>query len=88
MTPARIDYLDDPAAPAATSTVPSVNVIVVNDPGQIRMIRRTDNGRSRPPNCENLPYELLRARPLRARQRRLDQARRPSADASERAGEQ
>jgi 8-oxo-dGTP pyrophosphatase MutT (NUDIX family) len=40
----RIDYLDDPAAPKANSIVPSANVIVVNDPGEILMIRRTDNG--------------------------------------------
>ena len=40
----RIDYLDDPAAPKATSAVPSANVIVVNDQGEILMIRRTDNG--------------------------------------------
>src|SRR5262250_2818682 len=39
----RIDYLDDPAAPKATSVVPSANVIVVNDQGEILMIRRTDN---------------------------------------------
>ncbi len=40
----RIDYLDDPAAPKATSIVPSASVIVVNDQGEILMIRRTDNG--------------------------------------------
>jgi ADP-ribose pyrophosphatase YjhB (NUDIX family) len=40
---ARIDYLDDPNAPAATSMVPSVNVVVTNDDGEILMIRRTDN---------------------------------------------
>jgi 8-oxo-dGTP pyrophosphatase MutT (NUDIX family) len=40
----RIDYLDDPAAPKATSVVPSANVVVVNDQGEILMIRRTDNG--------------------------------------------
>jgi ADP-ribose pyrophosphatase YjhB (NUDIX family) len=40
----RIDYLDDPDAPPATSLVPSANVIVVNDLGEILMIRRTDNG--------------------------------------------
>jgi ADP-ribose pyrophosphatase YjhB (NUDIX family) len=39
----RIDYLDDPAAPKANSVVPSANVIVVNDQGEILMIRRTDN---------------------------------------------
>jgi ADP-ribose pyrophosphatase YjhB (NUDIX family) len=39
----RIDYLDDPAAPKATSIVPSANVIVVNDQDEILLIRRTDN---------------------------------------------
>src|SRR5215472_8757608 len=40
----RIDYLDDPAAPKANSIIPSANVIVVNDHGEVLMIRRTDNG--------------------------------------------
>lgn len=44
MTATRIDYFDDPAAPAATSMVPSVNVIVADDDGRILLIRRTDNG--------------------------------------------
>ena len=44
MSPQRIDYYDDPEAPKATSLVPSVNVIVVNDAREILMIRRTDNG--------------------------------------------
>jgi 8-oxo-dGTP pyrophosphatase MutT (NUDIX family) len=39
----RIDYYDDPNAPAANSLVPSVNVVVVNDAGEILMIRRSDN---------------------------------------------
>lgn len=39
----RIDYYDDPNAPAANSLVPSVNVIVVNDSNEILLIRRTDN---------------------------------------------
>jgi ADP-ribose pyrophosphatase YjhB (NUDIX family) len=39
----RIDYYDDPSAPAANSLVPSVNVVVVNEAGEILMIRRTDN---------------------------------------------
>jgi ADP-ribose pyrophosphatase YjhB (NUDIX family) len=43
-TAERIDYFDDPAAPKANSLVPSANVIVVNDQGQILIIRRTDNG--------------------------------------------
>ena len=39
----RIDYYDDPEAPKASSLVPSVNVVVVNDTGEILMIRRSDN---------------------------------------------
>jgi ADP-ribose pyrophosphatase YjhB (NUDIX family) len=39
----RIDYYDDPEAPKANSLVPSVNVVVVNDAGDILMIRRSDN---------------------------------------------
>jgi ADP-ribose pyrophosphatase YjhB (NUDIX family) len=40
----RIDYYDAPAAPAATSLVPSVNVVVVNEAGEVLLIRRSDNG--------------------------------------------
>jgi ADP-ribose pyrophosphatase YjhB (NUDIX family) len=40
----RIDYLNDPAAPKANSIVPSANVVVVNNQGEILLIRRTDNG--------------------------------------------
>lgn len=40
----RIDYLDDPNAPKANSVVPSANVIVTRDDGDILLIRRTDNG--------------------------------------------
>ncbi len=40
----RIDWLNDPAAPPANSMVPSANVIVINDDGQILMIQRSDNG--------------------------------------------
>jgi ADP-ribose pyrophosphatase YjhB (NUDIX family) len=43
VSPRRIDYYDDPEAPAANSLVPSVNVVVVNDAGELLMIRRTDN---------------------------------------------
>src|SRR5215467_2192797 len=39
----RIDYYDDPDAPTANSLVPSVNVVVVNDAGQILFIKRSDN---------------------------------------------
>ncbi len=40
---ARIDYYDDPAAPAASSVVPSANVVVVNDDGALLVIHRSDN---------------------------------------------
>lgn len=40
---ARIDYYDDPDAPSATSLVPSANIVVVNDDGDVLMIHRTDN---------------------------------------------
>jgi ADP-ribose pyrophosphatase YjhB (NUDIX family) len=43
VSPRRIDYYDDPSAPKANSLVPSVNVVVVNDAGEILLIRRTDN---------------------------------------------
>ena len=36
----RIDYYDDPSAPKANSMVPSVNVVVVNEAGDVLMIRR------------------------------------------------
>jgi len=39
----RIDYYDDPNAPEANSLVPSVNVVVTNDSGQILIIKRSDN---------------------------------------------
>lgn len=41
---ARIDYIDDPAAPPANSVVPSVVAAVVNDRGELLLIHRTDNG--------------------------------------------
>jgi 8-oxo-dGTP pyrophosphatase MutT (NUDIX family) len=43
MTGRRIDYFDDPDAPHPTRIVPAVAVAVVNDAGQLLMIRRTDN---------------------------------------------
>jgi ADP-ribose pyrophosphatase YjhB (NUDIX family) len=39
----RIDFYDDPTAPAANSIVLSANVVVVNETGQILLIHRTDN---------------------------------------------
>lgn len=40
----RNDYLDDPDAPKPNSLVPSPNVVVINDAGEVLLIRRTDNG--------------------------------------------
>jgi|ERR1044071_4845879 8-oxo-dGTP pyrophosphatase MutT (NUDIX family) len=40
----RIDYYDDPSGPKANSLVPSANVLVVNDDGEILLIQRSDNG--------------------------------------------
>lgn len=39
----RIDFYDDPEAPKANSVVPSANVVVENDGGEILFIRRSDN---------------------------------------------
>ncbi|MET7459574.1 NUDIX domain-containing protein [Nonomuraea sp. NPDC005501] len=39
----RIDFYNDPQAPAANSLVPSVNVVVTNEAGHILLIRRSDN---------------------------------------------
>jgi ADP-ribose pyrophosphatase YjhB (NUDIX family) len=44
VTSRRIDYYDDPEAPRANSLVPSVNVAVVNEAGDLLLIRRADNG--------------------------------------------
>ena len=41
--PRRIDYHNDPDAPPANSIVPSVNVAVTNDAGEVLLIRRSDN---------------------------------------------
>jgi ADP-ribose pyrophosphatase YjhB (NUDIX family) len=44
VTSRRIDYYDDPLAPRANTLVPSVNAAVVNEEGDLLLIRRTDNG--------------------------------------------
>src|ERR1700735_1365479 len=41
--PRRIDFHHDPGAPAANSIVPSVNVAVTTDAGEVLRIRRSDN---------------------------------------------
>jgi hypothetical protein len=47
MSPQRIDYYDSPEAPKANSLVPAVNVVVVNDAGEILLIRKWQLGRPR-----------------------------------------
>ncbi|MFI2102917.1 NUDIX hydrolase [Isoptericola sp. NPDC019693] len=42
---ARIDYIDDPNAPAINAVVPSVVAIVQDDLGRVLMIHKTDNDR-------------------------------------------
>ncbi|MGI5485407.1 NUDIX hydrolase [Microtetraspora malaysiensis] len=61
----RIDFYDDPHAPAPNSLVPSVNVVVTNDAGDILMIRRSDNGNWAVPGGaldlgESLPQAAVR----------------------------
>jgi ADP-ribose pyrophosphatase YjhB (NUDIX family) len=41
--PRRIDFHHDPGAPTANSIVPSVNVAVTNEAGEVLLIRRSDN---------------------------------------------
>ncbi|MGV9362285.1 NUDIX domain-containing protein [Amycolatopsis sp. NPDC003731] len=40
---ARVDYFDDPAAPAANSVVPSVTVVIRDDAGRVLLIHKIDN---------------------------------------------
>ncbi|MEU8404309.1 NUDIX domain-containing protein [Nonomuraea sp. NPDC048892] len=39
----RIDHYNDANTPAANSLVPSVNVVVTNEAGELLLIRRSDN---------------------------------------------
>lgn len=43
MSMARVDYLNDPAAPPANSIVPSVTAIVLNERGELLLVHKTDN---------------------------------------------
>ncbi|WP_371481987.1 NUDIX domain-containing protein [Kitasatospora sp. NBC_00315] len=40
----RIDYINDPNAPAANSVVPSVVAVVQDEAGRVLLIHKTDNG--------------------------------------------
>jgi ADP-ribose pyrophosphatase YjhB (NUDIX family) len=63
--PRRIDYHNDPEAPAANSMVPSANVAVTNDVGELLLIRRSDNDNWALPGGavdlgESLPHAAIR----------------------------
>jgi ADP-ribose pyrophosphatase YjhB (NUDIX family) len=63
--PRRIDYHNDPEAPAANSMVPSANVAVTNDAGELLLIRRSDNDNWALPGGavdlgESLPHAAIR----------------------------
>lgn len=55
----RIDYIDDPAAPAINSVVPSVVAIVCDDQGRVLMIHKTDNNRWALPGGGHEPGESI-----------------------------
>jgi 8-oxo-dGTP pyrophosphatase MutT (NUDIX family) len=58
----RIDYHHDPAAPRATTIVPSVNVAVTSQAGEILLIRRSDNDNwALPGGAVDLGESLLQA---------------------------
>ncbi|MFY1669986.1 NUDIX domain-containing protein [Plantactinospora sp. WMMB334] len=40
----RVDYFDDPSAPAATSLIPGGSALVADDRGRILLQRRADSG--------------------------------------------
>jgi len=40
---ARVDYFNDPSAPAANSIVPSVTAVIRNEDGHILLVHKTDN---------------------------------------------
>lgn len=55
----RIDYIDDPDAPAINSVVPSVVAIVRDGEGRILMIHKTDNDRWALPGGGHEPGESI-----------------------------
>jgi ADP-ribose pyrophosphatase YjhB (NUDIX family) len=59
--PGRIDYHDAPNAPKPNSMVPSVNVVVTNDDGDILLIRRTDNNWALPGGAIDLGESVAQA---------------------------
>jgi hypothetical protein len=54
----RIDYYDDPAAPAANSVKPSASAFVLHN-GKVLMSRRVDNGNWTMPSGAHHPRRVL-----------------------------
>lgn len=57
---ARVDYIDDPNAPAINNVVPSVVAVVENDDGRILLIHKTDNQLWALPGGAHEPGESIR----------------------------
>src|SRR6476646_5232531 len=55
----RIDYIDDPEAPAINSVVPSVVAIVQAEDGRVLMIHKTDNDKWALPGGGHEPGEFI-----------------------------
>ncbi|MGV8909328.1 MAG: NUDIX hydrolase [Propionicimonas sp.] len=55
----RIDYIDDPDAPAPNSVVPSVVAVVTDDQGRVLLIHKTDNDLWALPGGGHEPGESL-----------------------------
>jgi 8-oxo-dGTP pyrophosphatase MutT (NUDIX family) len=55
----RIDYIDDPNAPAINSVVPSVVAIVQDQRGRVLMIHKTDNDKWALPGGGHEPGESI-----------------------------
>jgi hypothetical protein len=55
----RVDYYDDPDAPAANSVIPAASAIVTDDQGRILLHRRRDNDLNRPGMSGDSRREVL-----------------------------
>lgn len=55
----RVDYLDDPDAPRATSVRPAASAVVVDAEGQVLLAKRSDSGLWTIPGGEMTPGESI-----------------------------
>ena len=56
---ARVDYIDDPDAPAVNSVVPSVVAVVQDERGRVLLIHKTDNNKWALPGGGHEPGESI-----------------------------